>query len=124
MAKFKYGNVISKTNTETLSTDKSLSISDSQFQFLNPDSTDRNVTLPDESSSEGMYFSIINTSNTYNLIVKDDSDSEIGVIGPQGSSVFYSNGTVWDVANGYLYPVISSSEPMAPRAGMLWVDTS
>lgn len=124
MAKFKHGNLIERTSTESLSANKILLVSDAQSQFLDPGAADRTITLPLIAFSDGLLFLITNASSTYNLIIENESATEISTIGPGLSSSFMCNGTIWEIQGNTEVPFFSATEPTSPRAGMTWIDTS
>ena len=69
-------------NVETLSAGKVLTDTDYIFQLLDPDGTDRDITLPAEASSNHPYY-IINTGSTYDLLVQDDGSGNTIRLNPQ-----------------------------------------
>jgi len=95
MAKFKFGNVVERTTTSTLTSDLVLTISDAQIQFLTPDASGRTVTLPDEPLANGIAFIIANNSTLYSIIVKDDGGNTIDTVAVETFGTFVSDGTTF-----------------------------
>ena len=75
MAKFKKGNLWVSQNTEILSDGKTLDIIDKQQQFLDPNGQDRNIIMPPDASSAGLFFYIINTGSANNLIIRNNAST-------------------------------------------------
>lgn len=73
MAKFKAGNEWFSQNTQILSDSLTLSITDKQQQFLDPNGQDRVINMPAEATSAGLPFWIINIGTSNDLIVKNNS---------------------------------------------------
>lgn len=84
-------------NTETLAANKTLTITHEQIQYYDPGGASRNVLLPAEASSAGLFFIIVNTADAAeNLTVKEDSDTTtIGIVARYESRVFVCDGTDW-----------------------------
>ena len=73
MAKFKKGNLWVSQNTEILSDGKTLTVNDKQQQFLDPNGQDRNVIMPADAASAGLFFYVINVGSANDLIVKNNA---------------------------------------------------
>ena len=100
-------------NTESLSGAKTLVVTDYISQWLDPNGTNRDVTLPAESSSTNLIFIILNTANgtDENILVKDDSPATIKTLGPGMTGMFSCDGTSWKCENdiGVFYDNVSSN---------------
>lgn len=84
-------------NTEALSGAKTLSPGDSQFQRLDPDGSARDVNLPPEGSSQGLWYYVLNTANAAeNLVVKDDGGSTIVTVSQNEAAIVVCDGTSWE----------------------------
>ncbi len=85
------------TNTTTLTGNITLTTATETFLFLNPDTLDRDVTLPAESGFAGGWYTIINTvpGTAKNLVVKDVSSATIITIGKNEIGRVFCNGTKW-----------------------------
>jgi hypothetical protein len=83
------------SNTESLSANKTLVSTSSQYQFLDPNGANRDVTLP--TAATNMLFIISNTSTgIYSLTVKNSGGTAQGnPIAAGVISGFYYNGTSW-----------------------------
>lgn len=63
---------------------------------IDPDGSNRDVTLPAEATSNGLYFRIINNAGgAENLVVKDDGGNTIGTINQNEQGEFWCDGTDW-----------------------------
>lgn len=84
-------------NVETLTADKTLSPTDDVvYQILNPNGTNRSVTLDTTGASPGRYF-IIKNSDAYNGAYLNvyQGTTLIDTISPQSTKVFVFDGTNW-----------------------------
>ncbi len=84
-------------NSETLSGDKTLSNDDYSYQSLNPNGTNRIISLPNSGKFTGQIFVIRNSqghSSSGYLSIKQGS-TEIEVIYSQGIKAFVWDGTNW-----------------------------
>lgn len=79
----------------TLSGARTLDGSSPKHQRLNPNGSNRNVTLPAEETSKGKEFFIANTGTSGNLVVLDDAAATISTVNPGEQGVFTCNGTNW-----------------------------
>lgn len=87
------GNANEFTNVQALSGTKNLAATDAQFQFLDPDGSNRDVNLPTTGSiRDGQVFNIINEGSE-DLVVKDDGNTLV-TLGESESGIF-----VYDLAN-------------------------
>lgn len=92
------GRLEPSSNTESLSATKTLTSTSPQYQFLNPNGSNRDVTLP--SATTNMLFIIKNTGSAGNtLTVKDSGGSAItgGTIANTVAMGFYYNGSSWQL---------------------------
>ena len=81
-------------NTEALSANKTLTITDNGVQALDPNGSDRNVILPVE--ADGLMFTICNNGSANTLIIKNDAGTQQGNPVAIGISVtIVSDGTSW-----------------------------
>lgn len=88
----------SASNRETLSGNKTIAATDPQYQFLNPNGANRDVTLP--SATQEMFFVIKNTGSAGNtLTVKDSGGTAVtgGTIANNVAMGFYYDGTAWQL---------------------------
>lgn len=88
----------SASNRETLSGNKTIAATDPQYQFLNPNGSNRDVTLP--SATQEMFFVIKNIGSAGNtLIVKDSGGTAVtgGTIANNVAMGFYYDGTAWQL---------------------------
>lgn len=92
------GRLEPSSNTESLSANKTLTSTSPQYQFLNPNGSNRDVTLP--SATTNMLFFIKNTGSAGNtLTVKDSGGSAVtgGTIANTVIMGFYYNGSSWQL---------------------------
>jgi|TARA_R110001583_G_scaffold21350_7_gene81126 hypothetical protein len=83
-------------NVETLAGAKTLTPQDAQFQLLDPDGSHRNVDLPAEEASQGLFFFIKNTAGgAENLVVRDDAAGTKETLAQGKWSIFMCDGTIW-----------------------------
>ena len=84
-------------NVEVLSANKTLVVTDLVVQKLDPNGSDRDVTLPAEASSTDLVFWIYNTANGAgeDLTIKDDGAATIVTLGPGMGMMFSCDGTTW-----------------------------
>ena len=81
----------------TLSTDDVLLPQSAQFQALDPDGTHRNVDLPAEEASQGLFFFIKNTAGgAENLGVRNDAGATKETLGQGKWGIFVCDGTSWE----------------------------
>lgn len=87
-------------NVETLSGTKTLVPQDAQFQILDPDGA-KNVDLPAEEASQGLWFVIKNAaSGSETITVRDDDASTIDTLAQNRFGVFVCDGSSWQSAIG------------------------
>ncbi len=90
-----------KVNTETLGATKVLVEKDSPVQFLDNGAAVRNVDLPAEAVSEGLFFFIKNTGGGANAItVRDDGAVTQASLLENESCICFCDGTSWDCMVG------------------------
>jgi hypothetical protein len=89
-------------NVETLAGSKTLTPQDATFQLLDCDGSGRDVNLPAEEASQGLFFVIKNvTAATHAITVKDDSGvSTIDSISAVSFGIFVCDGSSWVSAVG------------------------
>ena len=80
-------------NIETITGDKTLTLSDSTYQILNGGASDRDVALPAE--TDGISFWITNSGASNSLVVKDDAAATIATVANGEGALFVCNGTAW-----------------------------
>tara|TARA_Y100000310_G_scaffold74912_1_gene71153 strand:+ start:268 stop:618 length:351 start_codon:yes stop_codon:yes gene_type:complete len=84
-------------NIETLAATKTLVPQDAQFQALDPDGSHRNVDLPAEEASQGLFFFIKNTAGgAENLVVRNDAAATKETLGQGKWGIFFCDGTDWE----------------------------
>ena len=82
---------------QSLSGNLVLGSSDAQFQRIDPNGSARDVTLPAEEASEGLFFWILNTANAAeNLVVKNDAASTVVTISQNEAAVVVCDGSSWE----------------------------
>lgn len=111
------GTVSWDQNVETLSGNKTLAITDFVIQKLDPNGSDRDVTLPAEASSTDLIFVVYNTANGAgeDLTVKDDSPATIVSLGPGMGMMFSCDGTSWVALDdeGITYDAVADTVTIA-----------
>ena len=84
-------------NMETLGGAKKLTPQDAQFQLLDPGGSSRNVDLPAEEASQGLFFVIKNTADaTENLVVRNDNGDTKETLAEDKWGIFVCDGTSWE----------------------------
>ena len=108
-------------NTETLSADKTLTDSDGEKQFLDPNGTDRRVLLPALGSSNPVFF-IYNTGFTAaDLIVQSANGATVAIVSSQSALLVVSDGNRWA---GFTQTIVSDAvRGYALRYGALNANT-
>jgi len=87
-----------QSNTEALSANKTISTGDPQIQFLDPDGSGRDVTLPAEASNDGRIYIVVNTADgDEDLTIKDDGANTISTVGQDEAGIFICDGTSWEL---------------------------
>lgn len=84
-------------DNETLTMDGTLTLTvDSPtMQFLDPDGA-RDLVLPDEALSDGLFFLIYNAASGAEVItIKDDGSSTVCTPGEDESAIVFCDGTTW-----------------------------
>lgn len=85
------------SNTETLTTTKTLADSDMPLQFLDPGGAARTVALPAEAATNHAFL-IANQADADELItVTDDAAAVIGYVDRYENKLFVSNGVAWKI---------------------------
>lgn len=88
------------SNTETLTTTKTLADTDMPLQFLDPGGAARTVALPAEAATNHAFL-IANQADADELItVTDDAAAVIGYVYRYENKLFVSNGTAWSFVGG------------------------
>ena len=88
-------------NVETLAGTKTLVPQDATFQLLDCDGSGRQVNLPAEEASQGLFFVIKNaTASTHAITVKDDASSTVDSISAASFGIFACDGSSWVSAVG------------------------
>ena len=68
-----------------------------QFQALDPDGSHRNVDLPAEEVSQGLFFFIKNTAGgAENLVVRNDNGDTKETLAQGKWGIFFCDGTSWE----------------------------
>jgi hypothetical protein len=80
-------------NVETITGDKTLTLSDSTFQILDGGGSDFDVNLPAE--QDGIYFWVTNEGATNALVVKNDAAATIVSLAAGEAGLFVCDGTDW-----------------------------
>lgn len=110
------------SNTETISSTKSLADVDCQVQLLTPSGANRNVLLPPEASTNHFYMIENPSGSTYSIVVKDDSGAttfctliagEWAFCIPTGDAwqVIYSRNVTPPTAENNAFPIFQVSSP-------------
>jgi len=89
-------------NIETLTATKELANSDTPFQVLTASTTDQIVELAPENTSNHATAIYHSSTDSYNLIVKDDSGATtLATLSPNSGALFLPyGGTVWEGVGG------------------------
>jgi len=84
-------------NVETLTGAKVLVATDSQNQKLDPGGASRNVTLPAEATSSGLWYWIFNSADVLGelLTVRDDTPTTLVILDAGEGCLVKCNGTNW-----------------------------
>lgn len=80
-------------NIETISANKTLTLSDSTYQILNGGGSDYDVNLPAE--TDGISFWVTNSGASNSLVVKDDGAVTIATVAFGEGALFVCDGTAW-----------------------------
>ena len=80
-------------NIETISGNKTLTLSDSTYQILNGGGSDYDVNLPAE--TDGISFWVTNSGASNSLVVKDDGAVTIATVAFGEGALFVCDGTAW-----------------------------
>lgn len=79
----------------TLSGNATLSKASHAIQLMDPNGSNRNITLPDVAASKGYIFRIVNTGSGADLVVKNAAASTIATISQNQSGYVASDGVTW-----------------------------
>lgn len=107
-------------SSETLSGTKTLTESDYSLQWLDPNGTDRIVTLPAEATSTSRMFIILNTGSANNIVVKNGTATTIATLAAGIAGMFSCDGITWKYENfggGAGGGISSLVEDPAPQLG-------
>lgn len=64
--------------------------------WLDPGGAGRNVDLPAEADSDGLFFYVVNAADAAeNLTVRNDAGGTVGVVGQAEMGFFVCDGTTW-----------------------------
>jgi len=97
-------------NTQTLSANKTLTDDDAVLQFLNPNTADRDVSLPTLADTNHIH-AVMNTSGgNYLLTVKNSGGTVIRIVPPGKMYFFVSDGNQWVSVGFDLYKTISPTQ--------------
>lgn len=90
------GKVIFDVNRESLSANKSIVVSDSRSQYLDPNGSDRDVTLY-ASPTAGDYFLVKNIGSANILTLKNNGGTTITTIAINVAVAVQYDGTEWQL---------------------------
>tara|TARA_S200002703_G_scaffold23274_1_gene20064 strand:- start:470 stop:793 length:324 start_codon:yes stop_codon:yes gene_type:complete len=91
----KHIQLLGGVNIETITGPKTLTVADSTFQMLDGGASDRDVTLPAE--EDGIYFWIVNSGSSNNLVVKDVGASTVATVANGQGGLFVSDGATFNL---------------------------
>jgi len=101
MSKIRDGNIWMQYATQVLIDNRTLLLTDKQYQFLDPNGVDRNILLPVASSAGGLEFTISNIGSQYNLIIKDSTgNTTFATIETGKVAKFICNNVIWKTITG------------------------
>lgn len=88
-------------NVEALSGNKTLVTTDLVIQKLDPDGSDRDVTLPAEADSTDLVFYIFNMADGAgeDIVIKDDTPTTLGTLLPGMACKVTCDGTTWTMVS-------------------------
>lgn len=89
---------LKSSNTESLSADKTLTVSDPSLQFLDANGAGRNVDLPAEEASgaDGLVFVLVNTTGAaFDLTVRNDAAGTIITVSQNEAGIVFCDGASW-----------------------------
>lgn len=112
-----YANIgqASFANGETLSGTKTLTDDSASLQFLNPNSADRDVSLPAVAATNHAFVVMNTNGSNYVLTVKNAGGTVIRIIPAGKTYMFVSDGTQWVVVGFDLYKTISPAQITASQ---------
>lgn len=85
-------------NAQTLAANKTIAVTEAQFQALDPGGANRNVTLPAEEQNVGLWYCIFNTADAAeNLVVKNDAAATITTVNRGEFAIVACDGSAWAV---------------------------
>lgn len=87
-------------NSETLTANKDLAITSKRLQFLNASGANRDVNLPAEADSKGIFYIIFETGGNYSLVIKDDTPATVVTIPAGRAALVACDETVWKALLG------------------------
>jgi hypothetical protein len=89
--------------TETLNADRTILIRDNPVLWFDCNGTSRNVTLPAETTSKNLVFTILNISDAAgeDLVIMDDTPTTLITIGPGQGTRISCDATNWRVLNNF-----------------------
>lgn len=88
-------------NSETLSGNKTIAVTEAQFQRLNPGASNRDVTLPAVATNLGNWYCIMHTgTSAVNLVVKNAGGTTIATVGRGEWVQVACDGASWVVVAG------------------------
>ena len=96
-------------NTETLAATKTLTDDSPTLQFLNPNSADRDVSLPTLAVTNKPFLIMNTNGSTYLLTVKNAGGTVIRVIPASKMYLFVSDGNQWVCVGFDLYKTLTPS---------------
>ena len=101
IADARHGPMRYKTETVTLAADKVLTNKSPPVQFLDNGAAVRNVDLPAEADSEGLFFFIKNIAGgAFAITVRDDAAVTQASIAQLESCICFCDGTTWECMVG------------------------
>jgi len=87
---------VTAPNTEILAATKTLVVTDSLIQFLDPGGAGRQINLPAEASSDRLMFFLVNAADADEVLtVKDDGGTTILLIDQNEIGFTICDGTSW-----------------------------
>ncbi len=101
IADARHGPMRFKTETVTLAGDKVLTNKSPPCQFLDNGGAVRNVDLPAEADSVGLFFFIKNVSGgAFAITVRDDAAGTVAALDQNEGCVCFCDGTTWEAIVG------------------------
>ena len=82
--------------TMTLAADLTLTADSPTLLFIDPGAA-RNVVLPAEADSDGLFFIIVNTASTgYTITIQDDTPATVCTPDQNETALVFCDGTTWE----------------------------